>query len=359
MSNTVQYKCPCCAGAIEFDSDLQKMKCPYCDTEFDVETLKGYDEQLKKDRPDKLEWQDSGNEWTDAAEQGVRSYICKACGGEIIGDETLAATSCPFCGNPTIFASQLSGALKPDCVIPFKLNKEDAKAALSRHLKGKLLLPKVFKDQNHIDEIRGIYVPFWLFDATADADIRFRTTRVRSWRSGDYQYTETKHYAVIREGDVAFARVPVDASRKMPDDLMESLEPYDYSEAVDFQTAYLSGYLADKYDVEVTESSPRAAERIKASTEEEFESTVHGYSSVRVENSNVTLKNSVARYALYPVWLLNTTYKDQKYVFAMNGQTGKFVGNLPVDKGAFIKYLLLFGIAAAAVVFLIMTIAGI
>jgi hypothetical protein len=203
----------------------------------------------------------------------------------------------------------------------------------------------VFKDENHIDEIKGIYVPFWLFDADADADARYRATRVTSWSDSNYIYTKTSYFSITRAGCMGFDRIPVDGSSKMADDLMESIEPFDCSEAVDFQTAYLAGYLADRYDVDADASIARANERVRASAEQAFAATVHGYATVVPTSVNVRLSNGIAKYALYPVWILNTTYNGEKYTFAMNGQTGKFVGNLPLDKRAYKRWL--FGIAAA------------
>lgn len=350
MAVLQEYKCPCCGGAIAFDSSLQKMKCPFCDTEFEMETLAGYDAELKNDQADDMQWETGvGGDWQEGETEGLRSYVCKSCGGEIVGDENTAATSCPFCGNPVVMMGQLSGALKPDYVIPFKLDKKAAKAALQKHYGGKKLLPKVFKDQNHIDEVKGVYVPFWIFDVDADANIRYKATRVRTWSDSDYDYTETSYFSIARGGSIGFEHVPVDGSSKMADDLMESIEPFDFSKAVDFQTAYLAGYLADKYDVDAEQSINRANERIKKSTEDAFASTVQGYTSVMPEASSVRLHNGRAKYALYPVWLLNTTWNGQKYTFAMNGQTGKLVGDLPLDKDAYKKWLFgLTGIVGAA-----------
>ena len=346
MSVLQQYKCPCCGGAIEFDSGLQKMKCPYCDTEFEMETLVSYDNELKNEASDDMAWETAaGGQWQEGEADGLRVYSCQSCGGEIVGDETTAATSCPFCGNPVVMMGQFSGALKPDYVIPFKLDKKAALEALKQHYGGKRLLPKIFTEENHIDEVKGVYVPVWLFDADADANIRYKATRIRTWSTSEYRYTETSYYAVMRAGTIGFERVPVDGSTKMDDALMESIEPFDFTDAVDFQTAYLSGYLADKYDVDSEQSITRANERIKKSTEQAFASTVKGYSSVMPESSSVHLKNGVAKYALYPVWLLNTSWNGEKYTFAMNGQTGKLVGDLPMDKGAYKKWL--FGIAGA------------
>lgn len=351
MQNLQEYKCPCCGGAITFDSTLQKMKCPFCNTEFDMETLADYDDGLQE-ATSSMEWETSaGSQWQKGETEGLRSYVCKSCGGEIVGDENTAATACPFCGNPVVMMGQFAGALKPDLVIPFKLDKKAAKAGLQKHLSGKRLLPEIFKNQNHIDEIKGVYVPFWLFDADVDVHVRYRATKVRVWSDSNYNYTETSHYLVRRGGSVGFECVPVDGSSKMPDDLMESIEPYDFSDAVDFRTAYLVGYLADKYDVDAEQSIERANARVKKSTEEAFASTVQGYETVIAETSNIKLRSGKAKYALYPVWILNTTWNGSKYTFAMNGQTGRFVGDLPVDKAAAARWTLGLSVVLSGVIY--------
>lgn len=324
MSDINEYKCPSCGGAIEFDSHSQKMKCPYCDTEFDLETLKKYDEQLSKEaeqKDDISDWQtDPGKQWQEGETDGMNVYTCKSCGGEIVSDENTGATSCPYCGNPVILTERFRGALRPDMVIPFKLDKKAAKEAYYKHIKGRPLLPKVFRRENHIDEIKGIYVPFWLFDADVAADARYKATKVRTWSDSDYDYTETSYYSVDRSGNMSFVSVPVDGSSRMPDDLMESIEPYKVADAVEFQTAYLSGYLADKYDVDAQQSTDRARERMKESAQDVLRDTVKGYASVIPENTNVRISGGDAKYALYPVWILNTTWRGKKYIFAMNGQ---------------------------------------
>ena len=361
MSDINEYKCPSCGGAIEFDSHSQKMKCPYCDTEFDLETLKKYDEQLAKEaeqKDDISDWQtDPGKQWQEGETDGMNVYTCKSCGGEIVSDENTGATSCPYCGNPVILTERFRGALRPDMVIPFKLDKKAAKEAYYKHIKGRPLLPKVFRRENHIDEIKGIYVPFWLFDADVAADARYKATKVRTWSDSDYDYTETSYYSVDRSGNMSFVSVPVDGSSRMPDDLMESIEPYKVAEAVEFQTAYLSGYLADKYDVDAQQSTDRARERMKESAQDVLRDTVKGYASVIPENTNVRISGGDAKYALYPVWILNTTWRGKKYIFAMNGQTGRMTGDLPVDNGAYTRWLLgltaVFSIAAYLVALLI------
>lgn len=353
MADMLEYKCPCCGGAINFDSKLQKMKCPYCDTEFDMETLKSYDEDIKKNVQDNMNWDNSNEQtFTDEETEGMSVYVCNSCGGEIVADENTGATSCPYCGNPVVLKGRFSGDLKPDYVIPFRLSKEDAIKALSNHV-NKKLVPKIFKDKNHIDQIRGMYVPFWLFDADTEAHIHYKGTKVRHWSDSRYDYTETKYYLVGRGGNVGFTNVPVDGSSQMPDDLMESIEPFNFDEAVDFQTAYLAGYLADKYDVTKENSINRANQRIKNTTEQLFRQTASEYSSLTTQNSSVQFQNGTSKYALYPVWILNTSWNGQNFLFAMNGQTGKMVGDLPVDWGAFWRYFAIIAGSIAAVIIII------
>lgn len=321
------------------------MKCPFCDSEFEVEAVEEYNRELADSGTSNMEWETTpGSEWQSGETQGMNVYTCQSCGGQIIADQTTTASKCPYCDSPVTMTSGFSGDLKPDCIIPFKLDKKAAKAALSKHLEGKRLLPKVFSEQNHIDEVKGVYIPVWLFDADVNARIRYRAQKRRTWNDDKYNYTETKYYSAVRSGKIAYEHVPVDGSEKMDDALMESIEPFKYDEVVDFKTAYLSGYLADRYDVSAEQSIDRANTRIKNSTEKRFLSTVKGYDSVSPENTDIDLENGKAKYALYPVWLLNTSWNGEKYTFAMNGQTGKFVGNLPVDKGAAIRWFI--GIAA-------------
>jgi len=275
--------------------------------------------------------EESGEEW-DVAE-GMMAYNCPSCGAELVCDETTAAMSCPYCDNPTIIPNSTAKALKPDLIIPFKLDKEAAKAALREHLKGKKLLPKVFSQENHIDEIKGVYVPFWLYDTDVSADYEFSGTQLRSWRDRDYIYNETRYFNLERSGEISFDNIPVDGSTNMDDELMESIEPYDVSQAVEFKNAYLAGYFANRYDVDSNANKKRATERIKTSVYQAFSQTTAGYMSVGARRGNIHVDRCKAKYAFFPVWILNTTWRGKKYVFAMNGQTGKFVGDLPIDKG--------------------------
>ena len=110
----------------------------------------------------------------------------------------------PSAATPSSSPDSLPGRCGPTSSSPSSWTKKAAKAKLQEHLKGKTLLPRVFRSQNHIDEIKGVYVPFWLFDSDADAQLRFTATRTRCWSDSKYDYTETNYYSVRRDGTLGF-----------------------------------------------------------------------------------------------------------------------------------------------------------
>lgn len=347
----LEYKCPCCAGKLEFDGTIGKVKCPFCDTEFDVSTFSQLDEELNQVADENMEWKsESTDTWGEDAE-GMAYYTCQSCGAQIVMDETTAASKCPYCDNPIVMMGNVKGDLKPDLIIPFKLDKKAAEEAFAKHLGDKKLLPRAFKDQKHIKEIKGVYVPYWIYNSKANASVQYKATKVNHRVEGDYDVTETEYYSVFRNGYMEYENVPVDGASKMDNALMDSVEPFDFSAAVPFQTAYMAGYAADRYDEDSEKCAERANTRIKNSTANAFASTVGNYTTVEVESQNIGLTNGSAKYALLPLWILNTKWNDENYIFAMNGQTGKFVGNLPCDKSLYKKYAFGTGAVVAAVIF--------
>lgn len=357
MAQVTNYQCPSCTGPLHYVGSSGKLECDYCGSSFDVAEIEALyapkdaaaaaaqqaaeaqaaeEKDFAADGAPETEWDTSSfsSDWGAEAEN-MRAYTCPSCGAELICDASTAATSCPYCGNPTVVPGQFAGALKPDYVIPFKLSKEDAVNALKEHYKGKPLLPKTFTSENHIQEIKGVYVPFWLFDGSAEGSAHYEATRIRMYRTGDEEVTETRHFDVYRAGSVDFEKIPVDASSKMPDDHMDSIEPYDYSELKPFSTAFLPGFLADKYDVSVDDSRQRADLRCQNTIDAALLSTVQGYDSCVRTSGSTRLRRGKVHYALMPVWMLNTKWHGKDYLFAMNGQTGKMVGDLPMSWGRF------------------------
>ena len=360
-TQVTNYQCPACTGPLHYSAKSGKLECDYCGSSFDVAEIEALyarkeaeaaaakqaaDAKAEAAQAAKAEaaeaaaasggWDtsDLSRDWGAEAD-GLRVYSCPSCGAELICDQSTAATACPYCGNPAIVPGQFSGALRPDYILPFRLSKDDAVQALRAHYKGKPFLPRSFTSANHIEQIQGVYVPFWLFDGGAEGAASYAATRSHTYRSGDYEITETEHYDVYRAGWIAFEKIPADASSKMPDDHMDSIEPFDYAQLRPFSTAYLPGYLADKYDVTIDDSRDRADTRCRETLAQALRDTVTGYGACVTEREDIALRRGKVHYALLPVWMLSTKWRGQDFLFAMNGQTGKLVGDLPTDRGRF------------------------
>lgn len=333
MTEIIEYQCPCCNAGLHFSGAEQKLTCEYCDNSFELDTIMEYNKALHPDREEQFQWSDAEYvQWDSQEEETLNAFICSSCGGELVTDGNTAATFCPFCDNPAVLPGRLSGGLRPESVIPFKTTKEDAQKALLRLCQGKKLLPRDFTSKNRLEKITGMYVPFWLYDCSANVHGTYRATRTTHWSDSRYNYTKTDYFMLTREAAANFAAIPMDASTKIDDVTMESIEPFDQKDAVDFKTAYLSGFLADKYDVEPESGEARVKTRAGNTLDEMLQPTMSGYSSVVTSNKQLQVEHNKARYTLMPVWMLNTRYKDKVYTFAMNGQTGKMTGTLPIDK---------------------------
>lgn len=330
-TQVIEYKCPCCNAGLSFGPSTQQMKCDYCDNTFDIDTVRTFHESEAQQSAEQIHWEQSPQQqWSQEEQALMRAFQCPSCGGKIITDDHTAATFCPYCENPTILPSRLEGSLKPDAVIPFKTSKDDAKAAFQNLCKGKPLLPKLFTEEQRLEKITGIYVPFWLYDCEGDFVGSYKATRIHSWSDSRYHYTKTDHFLLQRSAEAGFTGIPMDGSSKMDDTFMESIEPYDYGEMIDFDTAYLSGYLADKYDVPSQNGEERIRQRVGQSIDELLQNSFLGYATVVPASRQLRIDHSKAKYVLLPVWMLNTKYQDKIYTFAMNGQTGKMTGSFPI-----------------------------
>ena len=358
MATTVKnYQCPTCTGPLNFVGQSGKLECDYCGGFFEVVEIEALYATTEATASQESEqpWQKDAEAagWSEDEMKALSAFICPSCAAEIICDTETAATSCAYCGNPTILPGRLSGAMKPDMLIPFKLDKKAAIAELKKYYKGKLFLPSNFASDSVLEEIKGIYVPFWLFDCNSDGSVNFNATRSTTYTSGDYQVTKTDHFNVFRAGTLTFSKVPVDASTKMPDTHMDAIEPFDYGALQPFSSAYLPGFIADKYDLTFDACAPRADVRMEQTTVVALQGTVTGYSTVIERDKRISLKRGSVHYALLPVWMFKAKWKDEAFIFAVNGQTGKLAGNLPISKMKFLLWTLVFSLPIALVAALI------
>lgn len=321
-------KCPTCAAPIFFNPTLGKWKCDYCDNEFTLEEMQKfnnasnqkYNEQVEEDSSVKKD------------ETTYVSYNCQNCGAEIIADEQTAATFCVYCGNTAILKNKLSGEFAPSKIIPFKKEKQFAIDSFKMLSKGRPLMPKEFNNTKNIEKITGVYIPFWLFDINVGGSVNANAKKITSWSVGNTHYTKTDTYKLYRTAKMDYDRIPVDGSTRFTNDIMNTIEPFDYRELLDYNHAYLSGFLAEKYDVLSNDAFKEAGARAIRSTQDAMLIDMGNYSSKIVFENTLVAKQTKSEYALLPVWMVNVKYNGKYYLFAMNGQTGEFIGDIPIDK---------------------------
>jgi DNA-directed RNA polymerase subunit RPC12/RpoP len=339
---TLDHKCPNCASKIEYDIDSSKWKCKYCNSEFTLEEMqtKGYNAASEKNNEDVEDVED---------ENTFVEYNCPDCGATVVCDKDTVSTFCVYCGNTAILKNRLSGKFRPTYILPFKKKIEDAKKAFAGLSKGRMFCPKDFTSVENIEKIRGLYIPFWLYSYKLTSEIDGVGTTHHSWTSGDTHYTRTNYFKFIRKADVNFDKVPMDGSSHFDDDLMNSIEPFDYSKLEKYNHAYLSGFLAERYDIDSTGMYTKAYERVIKSAEDALLSKCSNYDSRSIRNSNHVINEYTIEYALLPVYMVNVKYQDKYYTFAMNGESGKIIGNIPLNK----KKVVIVSIITFIIVFII------
>ncbi|MDW2798589.1 zinc ribbon domain-containing protein [Clostridium boliviensis] len=320
MSAAISYKCPNCGGPLKFNPQKQKYACEYCLSEFAENAL------LNEEKESKGE---------------TLLYNCPSCGAEIVTDDTTAASFCYYCHNPVILSGKLSGEFHPDYVIPFSLDKKEAVGIFRDWMKKKRYVPKAFYSEEQIEKITGVYFPYLLYSCLTKGSLEASADRVRVWVSGDRRYTETQTYEVLRSGDMSVRYVPRNALKKANRKLAEGVLPFETDKLKPFTMGYLSGFVAERRDMEEQEFTDEVKMEIRNFAEDTLRNSITSYDSVRVRNQDIQLEDESWEYALLPVWTL--TYRDEArdriYYFTINGQTGKVCGELPVDKG---KLMLLF-----------------
>ena len=370
----ISYKCPNCDGELIFNPATQNYKCEYCMSAFSQIELEEMKPEQAAERPvDKGEDLEYTAQTESAEAEGTESeeaekqrenrteteqvgqedavlYTCPSCGAEIVTDSTTAATFCYYCHNPVVLSGRLSGEYLPDSIIPFAIDKKQAVQKFLEYVHSKKFIPKAFFRKQQIEKLSGIYFPYWIYECTMDGQLDAQGTNIRVWRMGDTEYTETKYYQIERGGKVELSNLSKNALQKANQKLAEGVFPYDMNQKKEFHMGYLSGFQAEKRDVEQESMRQEIDQEVKNYGRQLLRDTISGYSGVTVNNHNLKIIDEKWSYVLLPVWTLTYKGKNGKfYYYSMNGQTGKVYGELPVD---YKKISILGGIVALAVLIL-------
>lgn len=361
---TITWKCPNCGGGLIFNPETQKYKCEYCLSGFTLEELeqeKKIQEQKERERRSQEQssqdqngqgqrsqiqngqeqnaWGGQGSEEREPEQALV--YTCPSCGAEIVTDETTAATFCYYCHNPVVLEGRLDGGYRPDYVVPFAIDRKRAEEIFRQWISRKRYAPSDFYSKKQIESMTGVYFPYWLYSCRVEGELDAEGTMLRMWDAGNLRYTERKLYRVSRRGQMPVKNVSRNALKKANSKLSEGVLPFQTEGLKPFHMGYLAGFLAEKRDVEQQELARQVEQEVREFAMSSLRSSADGYSSLNVQRQTADIRDAQWRYGLFPVWTL--TYKGPRdgkiYYFALNGQTGKVCGEIPVDRR---KLLLLF-----------------
>ncbi len=341
----IDFKCPQCAGDMGYDSESGMLQCASCGHTQKIEDAPEIEEAEEAVElfdgsaiPDEVEFLQETEEKETSVFSEEQDFFCNGCGANIVTEPEVSATKCPYCGSAVAFKARLSGELAPDKVIPFQISKDEAKKGFKKWAKNGLLTPKDFMTEQRLGEITGVYVPFLLYDMNVNAEADCLCSKKRSYRRGDYIYHETKYYHVYRRANLNYLKVPADASVKMDDETMDCLEPYHFDKMKNFNPEYLAGYQAERYGQDAEQLEGRAKGRAREYAEKYLADSIRGYATTTYQRKECTTSRTQEYYALLPVWTLQYTYKGEKQVYTMNGQTGKVVGKPPISKARVAKW---------------------
>jgi len=338
-SSVIIHKCPNCDGPLMFDPKNQKFQCEYCGSTFTDTEVSDF-EQAQKERSGVTDETTSQTEpiaqsKSDDGQVDVGLFVCPTCGAEIVTDATTAATTCYYCHNPVVLSDRISGKYLPEVVLPFQIERKEAEEKFIQWTGKKKFIPTAFFDKKQISNLQGVYFPYWVVDSELNGQMSAQATNIRVWRIGDIEYTETKQYSIFRKGITSFKDLTKNALKKNEaEKMVATVQPFDLSKAVPFKNQYLSGFLAEKRDIEFQEMKGAVDKELGNYAEDLMRQTITGYMSVTNVQSSQSIASQNSRYVLLPIWLV--TYREKVggklFYYAMNGQTGKVAGILPVSK---------------------------
>lgn len=325
------FKCENCDGNMVYHVEERKLYCPYCNS-MDTEKVV------------------SGNS----------IGKCESCGGEwSVGEYELSA-KCPYCSQYVIYDDRVKGEYEPSKILPFKVGKEQAKTMIRKEYQKKMYAPGSFLSEANLEKMEGFYVPFWLYNYNVNVDFIGRGYRERVESGYKEDSVVGAYYRIHRNFDASFRRVPVDASLNMPNQIMDELEPYDYTEFQNFNPKYVSGFLGEIYNFDDKENEFRAIKKMKRDAEGLLNKSLSNFKTIITVDKKLDVQNKGTEYALLPVWKYLYTYRGKEYNCYINGQTGKVIGEAPFSKGKLVAFSgLVFGFSLLGMWILLATMLGV
>lgn len=322
-------KCPSCGGVMDFDPATGGLSCPYCGHTEEIQTREGDEsaEELALEDADKVENCDWG--------VAKKTVICKACGAESVYDALEISAVCPFCGSNQVMEASDQNTMAPGGVVPFQISDKQASDLFKNWIRHKWFCPKLAKESAKAKNFKGIYLPFWTFDALTKSQYRgeFGRDKVKKKADGKTQ-VETTWYSVRGNHEEFFDDELICATTNHNQSMLRGLEPYNTADNKSYRPEYVAGFAAERYAIGIKEAWQMAKTSIKFKLQRSIEKRIIKENNAdRVRNLQIDAAFSklTYKYLLLPVWISSYKYKEKVYQFMVNGQTGKVSGKTPIS----------------------------
>ena len=341
MSDPIQAvrkeSCPACGAQAVWNPTKQALVCPYCGTEapMEIDPRTGAIQEIDlvktlREMPEDLRG------WKTAK----KTVKCRNCHAVSVFDAEKVGRNCDFCGSPELVDyEELKSPIRPQSILPFQVDQTRVRELMRRWFAGKWLAPNAFKKRALVDTIHGVYLPYWTFDAQVEADwtaqsgTYYYTTETYRDASGNMRTRQVRHVRwTPAAGHVShfFDDEPIPGAQGVHVELLRQVEPFPNNDLVPYDTAYLSGFVVEHYQVVLIDAAQQARNQMNAKLEGICAAQIPGdtYRDLRVSPH---YSGQTFKHILVPVWLLAYNYGAKAFQVVVNGHTGKIAGEYPIS----------------------------
>ncbi len=320
----MQFRCQNCGSEMVYSPEMNSLFCEACNSTKEIEI--GEFKIIENDFKEALEKKGRFNVHIDK-ESVVNEVECSGCGARSIYNGEVFADKCVYCGSSYVVTVEGGDYIKPEYVIPFKIDKKEADKKIANWAKSQFYMKSDFRKSLRNDGLYGVYISFWTFDVN--------TTTPYSAKRGVYIEDNAverniKWSGVTGTSKVFFDDILVHAVGNKVPNISEQSNSFDTTLALPYNEEFISGFIAMKYEIDLEQAweigKEICNERIKVNIKEEI-----GGDEVRELKISPSMSDVTFKHVILPIWLSGFTYKDQVYTYIVNGQTGRVSGKYPLD----------------------------
>ena len=328
---TVGFPCRGCGSQMTFSPEKGRLVCPYCGGEEVIDSP-------REEAPEYLYFPDEDRyDAPDWEKRGARALVCPSCGAETLMSAAAMTATCPFCGAHYVTEPEEGEKIiAPETMVPFRIPEGEALKRFHQWAKRQWLSPRAFRRGKKAADMKGVYVPYWTFDAVTRTHYdgfggRQRTetyTTRENGRTVTRTRTVTDWYPISGEHDEDFDDIPCPATRKVERKLLDRVGPFSMKVLNVYNPAYLAGFFAERYSVGLGEGFAVARARMEAHIAAAIQAE-RGYDTYRGMHYDYRYERVKFKHILLPIWLSSYTYREKIFQFLVNGESGRVAGHAP------------------------------